>query len=189
MVNSVSPSVPVSSPAASSQDNKETKVSDKKADINEASIRAKTNQQILQASLQVSISSGDKPMQLLFRTAIDKINEVLQPEFGDDAIKNAMGQDNSPEGTAGRIVALSTGFYEAFANQRQGQDPAKIAEEFTKVIRGGVEQGFKEAREVLKGLQVLDGTIASNVDKTYDLVQKGLDDFLASKTKKTEETK
>jgi Domain of unknown function (DUF5610) len=186
MINPVSQSTIVGSTATTSKEAKETKASDKKSDVSEASICAQTNQQILQASLQVSISSGDKPMQLLFRTAIDKINEVLQPEFGDDAIKNAMGQDNSPEGTAGRIVALSTGFYEAFAKQRPGQDPDKIAEEFTKVIRGGVEQGFKEARGILKSLQVLDGTIESNVDKTYDLVQKGLDDFLASKTKKTE---
>ncbi|WP_046351419.1 DUF5610 domain-containing protein [Janthinobacterium sp. B9-8] len=181
MINSVSQSNPVSSAASASKDIKESKETDKKPEISAANIRAQTNQQILQASLQVSISSGDKPMQLLFRSAIDKINEVLQPEFGDDAIKNAMGQDNSPEGTAGRIVALSTGFYEAFAKQRPGQDPEKIAEEFTKVIRGGVEQGFKEAKEILKSLQVLDGTIASNVEKTYELVQKGLDDFLASK--------
>ncbi|MEJ2795675.1 DUF5610 domain-containing protein [Iodobacter sp. LRB] len=183
MINSVSTSSPA---AVQSKDVKDT---DKKPGLSEASIRAQTNQQILQASLQVSISSGDKPMQLLFRTAIDKINEVLKPEFGDDAIKNAMGQDNSPEGTAGRIVALSTGFYDAFAKQRLGQDPDKIAEEFTKVIRGGVEQGFKEARDILKSLQVLDGSIASNVDKTYDLVQKGLDDFLAGKKQKPAEAK
>ncbi|WP_206434411.1 DUF5610 domain-containing protein [Iodobacter ciconiae] len=180
MVNSVSQSTPASSVAQT----KDVKEAVPKPELNEARIRAQTNQQILQASLQVSISSGDKPMQLLFRTAIDKINEVLKPEFGDDAIKNALGQDNSPEGTAGRIVALSTGFYEAFAKQRPGQDPEKTAEEFTKVIRGGVERGFKEARDILKSLQVLDGTIASNIDKTYDLVQKGLDDFLASKKAK-----
>lgn len=186
VINSVSTSTAVNS-TVQAKETKDTKEADKKTGVSEASIRAQTNQQILQASLQVSISSGDKPMQLLFRSAIDKINEVLQPEFGEDAIKNAMGQDNSPEGTAGRIVALSTGFYDAFAKQRLGQDPEKIAEEFTKVIRGGVEQGFKEARDILKSLQVLDGSIASNVDKTYDLVQKGLDDFLASKTKKSTE--
>jgi hypothetical protein len=34
-----------------------------------------------------------------------------------------------------------------------------------------------EAREILGGLNVLDGDIASNIDKTYDLVQKKLNDF------------
>ena len=186
MINSVSQTTP--SVAAPASDVNAAKDAEKKPAVTEASIRAQTNQQILQASLQVSISSGDKPMQLLFRNAIDKINEALQPEFGDDAIKNAMGQDNSPEGTAGRIVSLSTAFYDAFAKQRPGQDPDKIAEEFTKVIRGGVEEGFKQARDILKGLQVLEGSIASNIDKTYDLVQKGLDDFLAGKLQKTTDT-
>lgn len=186
MINSVSQTNAASN-ATLVKDSKDTKDVEKKPAPTEASVRAQTNQQILQASLQVSISSGDKPMQLLFRNAIDKINDALKPEFGDDAIKNAMSQDNSPEGTAGRIVALSTGFYEAFAKQRPGQDPDKIAAEFTKVIRGGVEEGFKQAKDILKSLQVLDGTIASNVDKTYELVQKGLDDFLASKTKKPEQ--
>ncbi len=45
------------------------------------------------------------------------------------------------------------------------------------MIRGGIEKGFAEAREILGGLNVLDGDIASNIDKTYDLVQKKLNDF------------
>ncbi|WP_292746763.1 DUF5610 domain-containing protein, partial [Methylophaga sp. UBA3191] len=39
-------------------------------------------------------------------------------------------------------------------------------------------QGFKEARDILGGLKVLEGDIAGNIDKTYDLVQQGLQSFV-----------
>src|SRR5690554_1710210 len=62
--------------------------------------RTQLGAQILQASLDVSISAGDNSMALLYRTAIDNINEQLAPEFGPNALQAAMQQDNSPEATA-----------------------------------------------------------------------------------------
>ncbi len=41
---------------------------------------------------------------------------------------------------------------------------------------------FKEASDILSGLNVLNGDIASNIDKTYDLVQKGYADFEAAQS-------
>ncbi len=49
-----------------------------------------------------------------------------------------------------------------------------------KTIRSGFEQGFKEASDILQGLNVLQGDIASGIQKTYELVQKGYADFEAS---------
>ncbi|MCE1172405.1 MAG: DUF5610 domain-containing protein [Azovibrio sp.] len=145
-----------------------------------------SNVRIMEASMSVSIKAGDDSMALLFRSAIDRINEVLAPEQGPDAIQNAMGQDNSPEATAGRILSLSTGFYEAYAAQHPGEDPETLASNFVDLIRGGFEKGFNEAVDILKGLQVFQGEVESGVMKTYELVQKGLDDFLAGKLKPVE---
>ncbi len=145
-----------------------------------------SNARIMEASLSVSIKAGDDSMALLFRGAIDRINEVLAPEQGANAIQNAMGQDNSPEATAGRILSLSTGFYEAYAAQHPGEDPETLARNFVDLIRGGFEKGFNEAVDILKGLQVFQGEVESGVMKTYELVQKGLDDFLAGKLKPVE---
>lgn len=147
----------------------------------EASARSALNVQILQSSLEVSIQAGDKSQALLFRSAIDKINEALAPDLGPDALQAAMSQDNSPEATAGRIVALSTGFFDAYAAQHPGEDPETLARNFVDLIRGGFEKGFGEAKELLKGLGVLSGDIESGIMKTYDLVHKGLDDFLGAK--------
>ncbi|WP_413700357.1 DUF5610 domain-containing protein [Psychromonas sp. KJ10-10] len=49
---------------------------------------------------------------------------------------------------------------------------------FIEVIGGGIEQGFSEAKEVLTGLNVLEGDVASNIEKTYELVQQGLTNFV-----------
>jgi hypothetical protein len=147
----------------------------------EATARKQLNVQILQSSMELTIQTGDKSLELLFRAAIDKINAFLEPELGPDAIQNAAGQDNSPEGTAERILFLSLGFFDAYAGQYPDKDPARLAEDFVALIRGGFERGFGEAVDILKSLEVFSGTIETEVMKTYELVHKGLDDFLASK--------
>lgn len=149
----------------------------------EPSLRHQQNVQILQASMDVSIQSGDSSLALLYRTAIDRINEILGPELGPNAIGNVSSQDNSPEGTAGRILALSTALYDAYAARHPDTDPETLARDFVALIRGGFETGFNEAKDILDGLGVLgeDSPVASGIQKTYELVMKGYDDFLASK--------
>jgi hypothetical protein len=147
-----------------------------------AKARADLNVSIVQASLSVSIKSGNDSLSLVYKTAITNINEALKADFGDDAIQSAAssGQDQSPEATADRIVSLSTAFYSAYKNQHPGVDEASSRENFVATIRQGVEQGFKEAKDILQGLKVLQGDVASNIDKTYELVMKGLDAFLGA---------
>ncbi|MFZ2853574.1 MAG: DUF5610 domain-containing protein [Rhodocyclaceae bacterium] len=142
--------------------------------------RAELNASIVQSSIDVSIGSKNEPLALLLKSAINGINDLLKPEFGENAIQNAVGQDNTPEGTAGRIVSLSTGFFEAFKANHAGEDEAEVLKNFMTTIRGGFEQGFKEASDILKGMNVLNGDIAGNIDKTYALVQKGFADFEAA---------
>jgi hypothetical protein len=142
--------------------------------------KAQFNASILKASMEVSISSKNEPMRLLLKSVVTKLNEVLKDQLGDNAIQNAVSQDNTPEGTAGRIVSLSTGFFEAFKAKHPGEDQAKLVDRFLETIKKGVDQGFKEARDILQGLDVLKGDIASNIDKTYELVQKKLEDFRSS---------
>lgn len=146
----------------------------------ERTVRQNTASQILQASAQVSIKAGDESQTLLFKSAISRINELLAPEFGDNALETAAAnQDNSAQATADRILNLSTGFYSAYSAQHPGEDPEKVLNNFVDVIRSGFEQGFNEAKDILKGLKVLDGDIASGIQNTWDLVQKGYDDFLS----------
>lgn len=138
------------------------------------------NKSILEGSLSNSLGRTDKAQVLLLKTAIDGINEALQADFGDNAIQRAVdtGIDVSPEATAERIVQMSTAFFGAYQTGREAMPIEAALQSFIDIIRGGIEQGFSEARDILGGLKVLEGDIASNIDRTYDLVQQGLQDFV-----------
>jgi hypothetical protein len=146
--------------------------------VSEAALRKDLNVGILKASMEVSIRSGDQSQALLFRSAIEGINEALAPTLGPDAIQNAMGQDNSAEATAGRIVSMSTAFFDAYAARRPGDDPETVLRDFMDVIRGGFEKGFGEARDILSGLGAFNGAVESDVMKTRELVLQGYDRFM-----------
>jgi hypothetical protein len=148
--------------------------------VSQSEARKTFNASILRASIEVSISSQNEPLALLLKSAISAINDMLAPELGADAIQNAVSQDNTAAGTAGRIVALSTGFYEAFKAQHVGEDSATVLQNFMTTIRAGFEQGFKEASDILQGLGVLNGDIASSIDQTHQLVLQGYADFAAA---------
>lgn len=145
-----------------------------------AEAKTRQNTAILQASLDVSLQSKNEPLALLLKSAINGINELLKPQFGDNAIQAAASQDNTPTGTAGRIVSLSTGFYDAFKLQHQGDDANSVLGKFMDTIRRGFEKGAKEAQEVLRNMGVLSGDIAGNIDKTLELVRQGYADFEAA---------
>lgn len=148
------------------------------------SVQQQLNATILQANLDVSINSGNEPLALLYKAAIEGINEVLEPELGANAIENAYesGIDFSPEATAQRIVSMSTAYFGSYQKLHPELTDQEAAIKFADIIGGGVQQGFSEAREILDGLNVLEGDIASNVDKTYDLVQSGLKAFVEGYT-------
>ena len=153
-----------------------------------AKAKAQLNASIVQASLTVSLNSSNEPLSVLLKTALTGINEALKDQFGENAIENAVSQDNTPEGTASRIVSLSTAFYDAFKQQNPGEDEEVLLNKFVDTLKKGVDQGFGEARDVLQGLKVLGGEVASNIDKTYELVQKGYDDFIAARLAKPAQT-
>lgn len=133
---------------------------------------------VLEATV-ATLSSKDEPLALVLRSAIEKINELLAPELGSDAIQSAVdsGLDVSPEATAERIVNLSTAFFSAFREQHAEESDEEALTGFLTIIREGIDRGFSEAREILDGLQVLSGDIAENIDNTYELVQEKLQAF------------
>jgi hypothetical protein len=139
--------------------------------------QATQNAAILRSSLDVSLQAKNQPLTLLLKSAINGINDLLKAQFGDNAIQAAASQDNTPSSTAARIVSLSTGFFEAFKRQHPGEAAADVLTKFMSTIRGGFEQGAREAQDILTGMGVLSGDIASNIDKTLALVSQGYADF------------
>lgn len=146
------------------------------------------NQAILEASLEVSISSGNDSLALLYRTAVNELNNVLEADLGASSIQQAYdsGLDVTPEATAERIVSLSAAFFSSYQEQHPEMNNQAQAESFVDIISGGINQGFSEARDILEGLQVLDGDIAANIDKTYELVQDKLSTLTDTLLKQTQ---
>lgn len=150
----------------------------RKATASETS-RQMMNSSILAAQEKVSIDSGDKSMTLLYKAAIDAINKELSPALGDNVIQKnaATNVDYSPEATAERIVSFATQFFPLHQERNKDMSLDEQLESFMGIIGGAIDNGFNEAKDILKGLQVLQGDIETGVNSTYDLVQKGLQNF------------
>lgn len=135
------------------------------------------NAAILQSVVDVNASSNS--LSLTFKAAIEGINDALKETLGDNAIQHSYdsGVDVSPDATAERIVSLSSAFFGSYQEQHPELSQEESLTSFVDIISGGINTGFDEARNILSGLQVLEGGIASNIDLTYDLVQQKLTAF------------
>jgi len=140
------------------------------------------NAAIIESSLKFNNTVGDKPLSLLLKTALQGINEALKERGVESSVEEAYesGIDFSPEATAERIVSFSTQLLGAYREQHPEMDEEESLTSFVDIIGGGIEQGFSEAKDILGSLQVLEGDIAANIDKTYELVQQGLQSFIDS---------
>ncbi|MDF1584592.1 MAG: DUF5610 domain-containing protein [Methyloprofundus sp.] len=159
---------------------KELNSPDKIQDSAATIVKKQMNAQILASAVKVSVSAGDQPLSLVLKTALEGINEALKETMGDNAIQNSYdaGLDVTPEATAGRIVSLSTAFFGKYQEMHPDLSQEDALTSFTDIISGGIDKGFAEARDILDGLDVLKGDIATNIDKTYALVQDGLKSFV-----------
>ena len=122
-------------------------------------------------------------LRILFQETIEKLNEVLAPDLGPNAISAEKLAEQggmeywSPENTAGRIVQGTTGFFESYKASNPDLDGEALLDKFLDVIGGGIESGFKDATNILQGFGVYQDSIKDNAEKTYDLVQQGLAAF------------
>ncbi|WP_028112430.1 DUF5610 domain-containing protein [Ferrimonas kyonanensis] len=141
--------------------------------------KAMTNTHLLTAMEAVSLSAGQDSLALLYRAAVEAIDEHLAPTLGENSTQKGLEQgiDYSPQATADRIVGFATQFFGTYQGQNSSLSFDEQLDGFLSVIGGAVDKGIDEARGILDGLQVLDGDIASNVDLTQNLVHEGLQAF------------
>lgn len=143
-------------------------------------VQKQQNSAIMQSQMSVSVQSGNEPLALLYKTAIEAINEELAPELGENAAQQAFdsGLDVSPEATAERIVQGATGFFGAYQGNHPELNGEAAMTEFMSLIKGGIDKGFEEAKDILESLRVLEGDIEINIGLTYEHVQTGLQSFV-----------
>lgn len=128
----------------------------------------------------VSLSSASR-IANANREMVDKIIADLNERIGElpgfEGIENLDSADHTPEATADRIVAFATGFFPSYAERHAEEGEQAQLDGFMELIKGGIEEGFRQARDILEGLDVLNGQVKEGVDSTFDLVMQGLDTF------------
>lgn len=118
--------------------------------------------------VSIGILTPEKTQALLNREIADK----LQQRFKDEGIelKGLNADDFTPEKVSDRILSFVSGHI-------LGESDNEKQNELMAQAREGIEQGFAEARDILESLDVLNGKVKSDIDSTYDLIQKGLDNL------------
>ncbi|MFK5985418.1 MAG: DUF5610 domain-containing protein, partial [Pseudomonadota bacterium] len=112
------------------------------------------------------ILSVDKTQKILQTELVGKLEERFKQEGIE--LKGLNSDDFTPDKVAGRIL----GFIE-MGIARAGDDEEK--QSLLEQAREGVEQGFKEAKDILEAIGVLNGKVKEDIDKTYELIQAGFD--------------
>ena len=113
----------------------------------------------------------------------DKLNAMFQEAGMDTTVDSLLqsGVDFSPEATANRIVEFATGFFGQYQANNEGAEEGEQVEGFVAMIKGAVEEGFAGAQEMLEGLGEIDPDVQGGIDKTFDLVMKGIDDWASER--------
>ncbi|MFP8965173.1 DUF5610 domain-containing protein [Pokkaliibacter sp. CJK22405] len=159
------------------------------------------NRKLMESVYTGSVGNSSGALELAFKTVMDRISEAVDGDSTstDDSSSETSSttgtsatnpyqtsqQDDywSPENTAKRIVSFGTSFFESYMKNHPEKDLDTALTDFVDLIGGGIDKGFSDAKDVLDKMGKLEGDVSSNIDSTYDLVQKGLQDFIDSYSK------
>jgi len=127
---------------------------------------------------------GEFANRVLSDSMEEKLNSMFQQAGMDTSVDSLLqgGMDFSPTATAKRIVDFATGFFGQFQANNIDVGGAEQLDGFAAMIKGAVEEGFASAQEMLEGLGKINSGIQEDIDETFKLTMKGLDDFVAEQS-------
>ncbi len=137
---------------------------------------------VLEATFQddrvkVGVDSPSKALSLTAQEIVDKLNELLKADLP-DGLQSLKPQDVTPEATAERIVRGATAFFGVFAEQNPNLQGEELLSAFMETIRGGIDQGYSDAFETLKGLGAFEFEgVQDSVQQTKSLIESKLIGF------------
>lgn len=133
--------------------------------------RAKTQPQV--TTLKEPLSAplkADKSQQLVDTSIRHQLEQVLE-QYG-VKLDKVDPQEFTPEKVSDRILGfVQMGLQRAKAS---GADDDKLQNLFN-AARSGIEKGFKEAKELLTGLQQFQGKVEQDANQTLKLLNEGMD--------------
>ncbi len=140
-------------------------------------VKAQVNAQIIASHEKLSFSIENNELSLLYKSAIEQLNDILSPILGEEGLEDVEPDDYSPEAVADRIVQFSTAFFESFKTKNPELTEAEALDKFMAIIEGAIDQGIGEAAEILEGMKLLEGEVEADIEKTYELIKEGLERF------------
>lgn len=123
--------------------------------------------------------SPEKSMGIVYERAFAKLQAVVNDARTALGIPEGAVIDTSPEATAGRIADFALGAYDSWRKRHGSMEEDTARQEFSKFIGGAVKQGITEARNILQALNALTDETDSNINSTWEIIQKRLDDFVS----------
>ncbi len=131
----------------------------------------------------VEFGSGAKinngqAMSMVLERAYSKLQSIVGDARTALGIPEGAVIDTTPEATAQRIADFGLNFFDKYAKQHGLANDEAGRQQFADFIGGAINQGIDEARGILGALQVLNGDVGSNIDKTASIIQGRLSDFV-----------
>jgi hypothetical protein len=125
-----------------------------------------------EAAESVTISDEyESPQQILNQKILAALNNEITASGG-TKIEDLNPADYTPDNVAKTILDF---IKLGLSQVPEGDTQAR--EDLLNQARSGVEKGFSDARDILSGLGVLEGTIAEDIDQTYEMIMQGLDEL------------
>lgn len=118
------------------------------------------------------LNLGQVANKALYRELLSRLNEAVG-YAGEQHIESLKPDDYTPEAVAGRILDVVDAAMKLA--RLNGGDAG--ADEKLRQAREGIERGFNQARKMLEGMGAFEGQVAENANKTWELLQAGLDEM------------
>ena len=117
---------------------------------------------------QTTSFSPESSLRIVNDNVIDGIDKELATNNA-TPIRNLNAEDFTPESVAKGIL----NFVQSAISRAEAR--GQSTGDLMKQARAGIESGFDQAKNILTSLNALSGQIAEGVQKTYDLIQNGLE--------------
>jgi hypothetical protein len=124
--------------------------------------------------------SADQSMQIVVERAMDKLRSVVSDARAALGLSEDDQIDTSAEATANRIADFALGAFDRWSKNHTGLADDDARKQFADFIGGAIQQGIAEARGILTSLNALSTDVSNNIDNTWAIIQKRLDDFVAN---------
>jgi len=106
-----------------------------------------------------------------------KINEQLKISLP-EGVESLPEEANSSDAIASSIVQASTAHFDTYVKQHPELSEEEVITHFTDLVRGGVQKGYDDAFEFLKGIGAFEVPGVQNaVEETKILIEAKLDSF------------